>query len=86
MSRLYIKFFVGMSSSNSVMASIDKLDGRENFVTWKFAVQAYLEHEGLWKSVEGTETDLDKNIKAKSKLILLIKPSNYNHIRSCTTA
>ncbi|KAJ6642195.1 hypothetical protein Bhyg_07142, partial [Pseudolycoriella hygida] len=66
--------------------SIEKLDGRSNYTDWKFAVQAYLEHEGLWKCVLGTETDNQKLVKAKSKLILLIKPTNFTHIQTCETA
>lgn len=72
--------------SNSLVASIEKLDGRDNYTDWKFAVQAYMEHEGLCKCVLGTETDADKMIKAKSKLILLIKPANFTHIQTCDSA
>lgn len=74
------------ASSGSFLSSIEKLDGRENFASWQYAVQAYLEHEGLWGCVQGTEEDEEKLVKAKSKLILLIKSSNYVHIRTCTTA
>ncbi|KAJ6641532.1 hypothetical protein Bhyg_06471 [Pseudolycoriella hygida] len=72
-------------SSGNFMTTIEKLNGRENFITWQFAVQAYLEHEGLWECVLGNEDDAEKNIKAKSKLILLVQPTNYFHIRKCTT-
>lgn len=79
-----------MASHNSMIPAIAKLLGRENFCTWQFAVQAYLEHEGLWKSIvgEGTEaeTDEEKLIKAKSKLILLVDPVNFVHIQGCQTA
>ncbi|KAJ6649269.1 Retrovirus-related Pol polyprotein from transposon TNT 1-94, partial [Pseudolycoriella hygida] len=46
---------------------------------------AYLEHEGLWGCVTGTDTDQGKMVKTKSKLILLIKPINFSHIQHCTT-
>ena len=36
--------------------------------------------------IVGIEKDVDKLIKAKSKLILLIKPINFAHIQSCNTA
>lgn len=73
-------------ASHSHVASIEKLDGRDNYTDWKFAVKAYMEHEGLWDCVLGTETDADKMIKAKSKLILLIKPANFTHIQTCNSA
>lgn len=78
--------FVDMALSTGFLSSIEKLDGRSNFSSWKFAVKAYLEHEGLWKSIEGNEQDPEKLIKAKSKLVLLIKPINFAHIQSCETA
>lgn len=74
-----------MASSN-VIPAIDKLIGRENFTTWKFAVQTYLELEELWPAVLGTETDLKKVTKAKSKIILLLDPINFVHVQSCKTA
>lgn len=55
-------------------------------MTWQFDVRAYFEHEELWKCVKVTEEDAGKNIKAKLKLILLVKPNNFNHIRNFTTA
>lgn len=73
-------------ASNNLLPAIAKLIGRENFSTWKFAVQTYLEHEELWKAVLGTETDAGKITKAKSKIILLLEPHNYVHVHNCTTA
>lgn len=72
--------------SQSFMPPIERLKGRDNYDNWKFAVQAYFECEGLWKCVEGTETDAAKLVKAKSKLILLIEPVNFVHVKSATTA
>lgn len=74
-----------MTSSNGLPA-IEKLIGRQNYNTWQFAVQTYLEHEELWAAVLGEEADAKKVTKAKSKIILLIDPINYVHVRSCTTA
>ncbi|XP_048478963.1 uncharacterized protein LOC125488933 [Plutella xylostella] len=73
-------------SSNASAFSIDKLIGRDNYSTWKFAVQTYLEHEELWECVEGTNVDQKKDKKAKSKIILLVDPINYVHIEECTTS
>src|ERR1700704_3067948 len=75
-----------MASNSQFLPAIDKLIGRENYMSWKFAVQAYLEHEGLWNCVLGCESNVEKMVKAKSKLILLIKSTNFSHIQSCTTA
>lgn len=84
------------------LPQIEKLKGRENFDTWRFAVQAYLEHEGLFKyctQVLSTPTEPEDTTattaaskealndqKTKAKLILLIEPVNYVHVRSATTA
>ncbi|CAK1591321.1 unnamed protein product [Parnassius mnemosyne] len=64
---------------------IDRLVGRNNYASWKFAVEAYFKLEDLWSCVEGTNTDPRKEIKAKSKLILLLDPINYVHVQSATT-
>lgn len=49
-------------------------------------MRAYLEHEDLWKCVDGSEADATKLIKAKSKLILLVDPINHSHIKSAISA
>ena len=60
------------------MTLIEKLTGRENYPTWKFSVQTYLEHEELWDCVKSSDgVDLKKDTKAKSKIILLVDPINY---------
>ncbi|KAH1021707.1 hypothetical protein HUJ04_011191 [Dendroctonus ponderosae] len=51
-----------MASSSAF--SMEKLIGRENFNTWKFAVQSYLEIEDLWDYV--TEGGPDEKIDKKS--------------------
>lgn len=69
--------------------NLEKLVGRENFATWKFGVKTYLEHEDLWCCVErpdSTPVDTAKDVKAKSKLILLLDPQNYVHVQECKTA
>lgn len=66
---------------------IEKLAGRENYSTWKFAVMSYLQLEELWECIEpGTDVDLKKDVKAKSKIILLVEPMNYVHIENAKTA
>lgn len=86
-----------MSNVNA-LPSIEKLKGRENYETWKFAVRAYFLLDDLWCCIEkpvGTnETEntaieakiLKNDSKAFSKLVLLIEPINFVHIDSATTA
>lgn len=71
---------------STVLPPIEKLLGRENFDSWKFAVQTYLELEELWDCVVGTDKDKQKDTKARSKIILLIDPINYVHVQSQKTA
>lgn len=76
-------------SSNSGLMSIEKLTGRENYATWSFAVKAYLQLEDLWECISHEDSkpvDAKKDVKAKSKLILLIDPIIYVHVREATTA
>lgn len=71
------------------MALIEKLTGRDNYATWRFAVQTYLQHEELWDCIEsnsGTSLDTKRDTKAKTKIILLVDPINYVHIQEAGTA
>lgn len=71
----------------NTMTLIEKLSGRDNYSTWKFAVQTYLQHEELWDCITNPNpVDLKKDLKAKSKLILLIDSVNYIHIQEAKTA
>lgn len=75
----------------TMLSSIEKLKGRENYNTWAFAVKAYLEHEDLWSCVLGDDQTQDDGQKAKretrarSKLVMLVDPINYVHINDATT-
>lgn len=62
------------------------MKGRENYDSWKFAVQARLEDLELWEGIQGTETDEKKIKQCCSKIILLIDPVNYVHVQSTETA
>ncbi|XP_062538063.1 uncharacterized protein LOC134206375 [Armigeres subalbatus] len=78
----------------SSLPGIERLIGRENWATWKFAVQTYLELEDLWCAVkpklqaDGTyeAVDAGKDRKARAKIILLLDPVNYIHVREAGTA
>lgn len=78
-------------NNNNTFMSIPKLTGRDNWASWSFAVKAYLQHEELDECLE-KEPDakdpksLKQDVKAKSKLILLIDPILYVHIQDATNA
>jgi len=74
-----------MSNSGYNPFHIDRLVGRDNYASWKFAVQAYFELDDLWSCVIGTNTDKNKETKAKSKLILLLDPIIYVHVQNAST-
>ncbi|XP_040164860.1 uncharacterized protein LOC120901222 [Anopheles arabiensis] len=84
----------GSSISTSSLPGIERLIGRENWETWKFAVQTFLELEDLWcavkpkKNDDGSYESVDtaKDRKARAKIILLLEPVNYVHVKEATTA
>lgn len=67
---------------------IEKLKGRENFDTWKILAKSYLVIKGLWKCCEerADESLTDKDLKAKSELILLVEPVNFSYVAEAETA
>lgn len=76
-------------SSNNPLTLIEKLTGRDNYSTWRFAVKTYLEHEELWDCIEnptGDAANQKRDLKAKSKIILLVDSVNYVHIQEARTA
>ncbi|CAH2102026.1 unnamed protein product [Euphydryas editha] len=79
-----------MNNNNGIL-SIPKLMGRENWSSWSFAVKAYLQHEDLYDCIltEPTPDDpksMKSDVKAKSKLILLVDPILYIHIQDAKNA
>ncbi|KAK9685718.1 hypothetical protein QE152_g37725 [Popillia japonica] len=68
------------------ISSVPKLVGRENYDDWAFAVENFLILEGLSKCIDGTETDTDKILKAKAKLVLTLDASLFVHIKEAKTA
>lgn len=73
-------------AAQNMLSSIEKLKGRDNYNTWQFAMQVYLEHEGLEKCLNGTEVDVKKLSRAKTSLILAIDKINYVHVQDAKTA
>lgn len=82
------------SYSISSLPAIQRLTGRENWTTWKFAVQSLFELEELWDVVKPTpnangalpEVDAKKDRRAKAKIILLLDPVNYVHVQEAKSA
>lgn len=71
-------------ASNSLLASVPKLKGRENYNEWAFAIENMLVLEGLSKCI--LAVDEDNDAKAKARLVLTIDPSLYVHIKDATSA
>lgn len=65
---------------------VTKLKGRENYTTWKIAMENLLSLDGLWKSVLGTEMNAEKIAKAKAKIVLSVEETLYIHVANATTA
>lgn len=74
------------SMASSILASIEKLRGRENYSSWKFSMENYLALEDLSACVTGNETDTKKNAKAKAAIGLSIDKTVIVHIKSAETA
>lgn len=72
--------------STSILSSIEKLKGRENFSSWKFSIENYLELEDLSNCLSGTETDAKKNTRAKAALVLSVDKTIYVHIKTAKSA
>lgn len=70
-----------MSLAGSLIASVPKLRGRDNYEEWAFAAENFLLLEGLQKCINGAETDTEKISKARAKLILMIDSQLYIHIK-----
>lgn len=81
-------------NNSTSLPSIERLLGRENWSTWKFAVQTFLELEELWEAVKPTlnadgtlpAVDAVKDRRARAKIILLLDPVNYVHVREAKSA
>ncbi|KAG5867500.1 hypothetical protein JTB14_007479 [Gonioctena quinquepunctata] len=72
-------------ASNNYLVTIPKLQGRENYEKWSFAMENFLELEGLSKCIDGTETENELVAKAKAKIVLSRNPSSYLHVKEATT-
>lgn len=67
---------------------VEKLQGRENYASWKFAMQAFLECEDLWGCVRRTQSyteNANKMARAKARIILSVEKQNYSHVKNAST-
>lgn len=76
-----------MASSNSFIANVPKLKGRENYSEWAFAAENLLVLEGKlnFLKTEGDGAAITEDAMTKAKLILTIDPSLYVHVKSAAT-
>lgn len=74
-----------LKMTSSILGSIEKLSGRENYSSWKFSIENYLALEDLTKCLTGEETDAKKCAKAKAAIALSVDKSIFVHIKSAKT-
>ena len=70
--------------------NVIKLKGRENYDVWAFAAKKYLILEGLKKYIEAEPAkdnvaEALEDEKAQAKIVLLLDPSIYSHVKDATT-
>lgn len=70
----------------SYLSSVPKLQGRENYEEWSYAMENFLVIEGLLKCIDGSENDSVLVAKAKAKIVLSLDTSLFVHIREASTA
>lgn len=84
----------GNGLASSGLPAIERLVGRENWHTWKFALRTFLEVEELWEAVEPIPDEQGnipavnaaKDRKARGKIILGLDPTLYVHVQDTKTA
>lgn len=86
MCRVVCRLGSAKMASNNYLASVPKLQGRENYEEWSFAMENFLILEGLSKCIDGTEPDSVQIAKAKAKIVLSLDCSLYVHVKEAKTA
>lgn len=70
--------------------NIEKLSGRDNYSSWAFSMQNYLQHEELWDEIivdiPARGLDSKRNTKALTKINMCLDPKLFNHVRGITKA
>lgn len=76
-------------SSSISLPAVQKLKGRENYVTWTFAMRMVMIREGTWRAVDHPDdfqVDPDLSDRALSTICLSIEPYNYSLVQRSKTA
>lgn len=66
--------------------AIEKLEGIQNYNSWKFAMRMTLTLEGLWDVVRGNRVDAACDQRALARICLALKPALYQYVRLATSA
>lgn len=67
--------------------NVDKLEGANNYNTWKFQLKMILTLESLWECVESASvTDQPKDQRALARICLSVRSSCFQYVRDCVTA
>lgn len=76
-------------SGSISLPAVQKLKGRENYVTWTFAMRMVMIREGTWRAVDVPENgQVDQNLsdRALATICLSIEPYNYSLVQRAKTA
>lgn len=76
---------IPVEMATSILASIEKLKGRDNYSSWKYSMENYLALEDLTGCLTGAETDSKKCAKAKAAIALSIDKTIFVHVKSAPT-
>jgi hypothetical protein len=82
------------SRLNGSLMSFEKLDGMSNYYNRKSSMEVYLLHEDLWDTIKpgvqadgiATTVNSTKDVKARTKICLMVKSVCLPHIRNAKTA
>lgn len=77
-----------MSKTTGGLPTFVKLNGHENYNTWKYFMQKYLEYDDLWEITNGSKQQADevKNRLALCKIALMVESNCIPHIRDAKTS
>lgn len=72
------------------VASVERLEGRQNYSSWAFSMKMVLIKEGFWKTAvdvpEDTIVNEDLSLRALSTIGLNVHKRYFSHIKNCKTA
>ncbi|KAF6204862.1 hypothetical protein GE061_019025 [Apolygus lucorum] len=82
------------SGVGNYVSSVEKLKGRENYISWRFQLKNILKHDGIWCCIEGfpvgdttdAKTKARMEEKALSKINLALDKSAFPYVMQAKTA